>query len=122
MKAPTTSVSGCAPEQRRVSGSGFVPAEVGGHLKEELGQAVLLTGLLCRGVLEGLQPGVSFAGQEAELASRGPPGFRWDIQLLEAGHEERSQDAGGASHPGVVRHAASRRGARCGAWGVVRGG
>lgn len=110
------------PEQRSVSRFGFVPAEVRGHLKKELGQAVLLTSLLSGGILKSLQSGVSLTGQEAELGSRCPPGFRGDVQLLVAGQQEGSQGAGGASHPGVVRHAASRRGAWCGTGGVVRGG
>lgn len=110
------------PEQRSVSRFGFVPAEVGGHLKKELSQAVLFTPLLPRGILESLQSRVSLTGQEAELGSRRPPGFGGDVQLLVAGQQEGSQGAGGASHPGVVRHAASWRGAWCGTGGVVRGG
>lgn len=113
------SVKWSKPEQRRFSRFGFIPAEVGGHLQKELCKIVLFTSLLCGGILEGLQPRFSLTSQEGQLAPRRPPGFGGHIQL---GHEEASQDTGGASHPGFVSHTASWRGARCGAGGVVRGG
>lgn len=121
LKIRVSCVKWSQPEERRVSRFGFVPAEVGGHLKEELGQAVLFTSLLPGGIQEGLQPGVSLTGHEPQLAPRRPPGLGGDVQFLVAGHQKGSQGAGGASRPGVVRHTASWRGARCGAGGVVRG-
>jgi len=92
---------------------------VGGHLKEEVRQAVLVQALLAGRVQEGLQPRVSLAGQEAQL---GPPGLGGDVQLLVAGHQKGPQGAGGgAPHPDVVRQGAERRGARRGAGGAVGG-
>lgn len=95
---------------------------MGGHLKEELGQAILFTSLLPGGILEGLQPVVSLTGQEAQLAPRRPSGLGRDIQLLVAGHQKGAQGPGGTSHPSVVCHAAPWRSAWRRAGGVVRGG
>lgn len=100
------------PEQRRVSRFGFVPAEVGGHLKKQL------TSLLSGGILEGLKPRV--ASQEAQLAPWCPPGLGGDI--LVARHQQGSQGVCRTSHPSVISHTAPWRGARGRAGGVVRGG